>query len=209
MSKRFAICDEAGKVVNVILMDDGAYPTNWYPGYGRYLVALETVQWPTEPIHPTKMTFNPVQVKDRCGPGDTIDLKTGVVTPLTPPVPPPPSRDELREYAANKRWEIEIGGAPWGQHVVQTDREAQTKLIAEFVAMGAGLRADPSPWKMRGGNFLMLTNAQMAEVIMTVRTHVATAFATEANVLESIEDNLITTFAQVDQASWPLNGGKA
>lgn len=206
MSKRFAICDDVGKVLNVILMDDEKYPANWYPGYGRYLVALEAVTPPSEPIHPTKLTFSPVQVQGRCGPGDTINLTTGVVTPLTPPTPPPPTKDELRAYASEKRWQVETGGCPWGGHVVATDRDSQSKLIATVVAMQMGMRPDPSGWKMTSGAFVTVTNEQMMQVIVVVHSHIATAFDVEEEVLSSITNNGITTYAQIDAASWPTNG---
>lgn len=206
MSKRFAICDDVGKALNVILMDDTSYPTNWYPGYGRYLVALEAVTPPSAPIHPTKLTFNAVQVQGRCGPGDTINLSTGVVTPLTPPTPPPPTKDELRAYVSNKRWEVETGGCPWGGHVVATDRDSQSKLIASVVAMQMGMRPDPSGWKMASGAFVTLTNEQMMGVIVATHAHIAAAFDVEEEVLSSITNNGITTYAQIDAASWPANG---
>lgn len=205
MMKRFAIIDDGGKVVNICDFELPIKEFVW-PGYGAHWVFADTGERPDAPdkIDP-RVTYHAITAQGRVSPGDTINLQTGVVTPLVPPVPPPPTKDELRAYAAEKRWQVEIGGTPWNGHVVQTDREAQTKLIAEFVAMGAGLRADPSPWKMRGGNFLMLTNEQMGSVILAVRTHVATAFGVEANVLEAIEDGLTTTVAQIDAASWPSN----
>jgi hypothetical protein len=205
MTKRFAILDASGKVLNVVAFELPVKEFVW-PGYGAHWVYADEGERPAPPSKiDAKVTYLGVKAQGSASPGDTVDTKTGVVTPLTPPIPPPPTVDELKSYAAEKRWQVEVGGAPWNGHVVQTDREAQTKLIAEFVAMGAGLRADPSPWKMRGGNFLMLTNEQMGSVIMTVRTHVATAFATEANVLEGVEDKLISNYAQIDNASWPSN----
>lgn len=110
----------------------------------------------------------------------------------------------LAQYAADKRWRVETGGCPWSGHVIATDRDSQSKLMAEFVAIGGGLRSDPSPWKMTAG-FVSLTNAQMATAIAAARTHVATAFATEAAVLAQVNAGTITTTAQIDAAAWPAN----
>lgn len=110
----------------------------------------------------------------------------------------------VTEYAANKRYEVEVGGCMYGNNIVQTDRDSQTKMIAEMVALGANLRPDPSPWKF-GNGFANLTNAQMLEVIMTARLHIATAFAVEAGVLEQIALGNITTKEQIDAAPWPAN----
>jgi hypothetical protein len=203
MSKRFAICDEVGKVLNVILMDDQNYPTNWYPGYGRYLVALEVAQWPDQPIHPTKMTFNPIQVQGRCGPGDTINLQTGVVTLLTPPTPPPLTKEELRAYAANKRWEVETGGAQFGILSVPTDDRAKT-MIGRAARTNSEVAS--TPYIVGGVNYGVLTKAQFEAMDAAIDIHVAATFATLASVLTGIGDGTITTYAQIDAASWPANG---
>ena len=201
--KRFAICDANGKVLNVTKMETPltALP---FPGYGATWVYVDSDARPDDP--PTideRVTYCAVKSSGPCGPGDTINLSTGVVTPLVPPVPPPPTKEELRAYAANKRWEVETGGAVYGPHVVLTDRDSQSKLIATMVAIQAGLRTDPSGWKMRSGDFVSLTNAQMLEVIGVVHAHVAGAFDVEENVIASIESEGTTTYAQIDQASWP------
>lgn len=112
------------------------------------------------------------------------------------------SIDSLIAYAAQKRWHVEVGGCPWGEHVIQTDRDSRANLIAEFVAIAAGLRADPSPWKMRGG-FVSLSNAEMGQAVMAARTHVAAAFAVEQQVVAAIMAGTITRRSEIDGAKWP------
>lgn len=116
--------------------------------------------------------------------------------------PTPPSRDDLIAYAADKRWRIEIGGCIVDGRPIATDRESQSKLLAEMVAIGAGLRADPSPWKCADGTFASLTSAGMLAVIAGARAHVAGAFAVEAAVVAGIASGTITTTAQIDSAGW-------
>jgi hypothetical protein len=112
----------------------------------------------------------------------------------------------LRSYAADKRWTVESGGCiDQNGNAIATDRDSQTKLIAEMVAIGANMRTDPSPWKLRGNGFVLLTNAQMIQAIMAARTHIANSFAGEAECLAAIEAGTITTPAQVDAANWPSN----
>ncbi|MGE0768959.1 MAG: DUF4376 domain-containing protein [Hyphomicrobiaceae bacterium] len=119
---------------------------------------------------------------------------------IVPPPPEPPiSVEALRVHAGRVRYAVEVGGCAWGEHIVQTDRDSQAKLIAEFVAIGAGLRADPSPWKMAGG-FVSLATADMLEVITTARAHIAAAFATEAAVLAAIEAGTVVAYDQIDEA---------
>ena len=119
---------------------------------------------------------------------------------LVDPSTIPPSEAEMIAYAAARRWRAEVGGCVVDGHQVATDRESQSKLLAEFVAIGGGVRADPSPWKFADGEFASLTNAQMAAVCMGVRAHVAGAFATEGQVLAQITAGTITTTAQIDAA---------
>lgn len=107
--------------------------------------------------------------------------------------------DALKAYAGNVRWRREVGGCDWNGHTVQTDRDSQSKLIAEFVAIGAGLRTDPSPWKFAGG-FAVVSNADMGAVIMAARTHIAQCFALEQTVIAAIDAGTVTTRAQIDSA---------
>ena len=113
--------------------------------------------------------------------------------------PAPGAKARLTAYAAARRYAVETGGCAWSGHTVQTDRESQSKLIAEFVAIGASLRTDPSPWKMADG-FASLTNAQMLAVIAAARAHIAAAFAAEAAAVASITAGTITTTAEIDAA---------
>lgn len=112
------------------------------------------------------------------------------------------SRDALKSYAAEKRWEVEISGVIWNGYTVATDRDSQGKLMAEFIAINAGLRTDPSGWKMKSGEFVLLTNAEMLNVIVTARTHISNAFEKERQILDEIEAGTITSTEQIDGISW-------
>lgn len=112
--------------------------------------------------------------------------------------------EKLGAHAAAKRYAVETGGTVWNGFIIQTDRESQSKLIAEFVAMSAGLRTDPSPWKFANG-FASVTNAEMQSVIIQARAHVLAAFATEGVVAAGIGSNAITSYEQVEAADWPSN----
>ena len=111
----------------------------------------------------------------------------------------PPTVAALLAYAADKRWRVECGGcvSPDG-FAIATDRDSQSKLLAEMVALGAGLRTDPSPWKLATGSFAMITNAQMLAIIMAVRGHIVSAFDRESAAIDVINAGTITTTAQID-----------
>lgn len=133
--------------------------------------------------------------QDLIVPGDlALTIKALVADPATG------RRARLSAYAASTRWKREVGGCVLDGHPVATDRDSQSKLIAEMVAIGAGLRQSPSFWKFADGSFANLTNEQMIEVIGAARSHVAGVFATEAAVLAGIANDSITSIGQIDSA---------
>lgn len=206
MTKRFAILNAQGKALNVCEFELPLTVFVW-PGYGAHWIYADTGARPAAPpVIDPRVTYLNAVAQGPVSPGDTVNLRTGVVTPLTPPVPPPPTKDELRVYATEKRVQVEAGGCPWNGNVVLTDPESQIKLLAEFVAIGASLRTDPTLWKMSGNNFISMTNEQMGLMVLAVRNHVVAAFNIEADLMETIESGLTTTYAQIDAANWPSNG---
>ncbi|WP_266036383.1 DUF4376 domain-containing protein [Brucella intermedia] len=106
----------------------------------------------------------------------------------------------LQEYAAAKRWEREVGGTIWNGWPVLSDRESQSKIIAEAVAIEKGERSDGDPWKFADGEFRQLTNEQMDDLAAAVRLHVRNSYGIEAQVLAAIEAGSIATEAQIDAA---------
>lgn len=193
---RFALLDATGKCINVV-----QYELPWKTSYAipgvRYLVPLEAdVQEPAE----LGRDWQWLVALGRVSPGDLVDPKTGEVTPLVPAVPPPPTKAELAAHAANKRWEVEVGGTDWNGWPVSTDRESQNKVMGEFLGIIAGIRQDGGGWKFADGVFRSLTNQQAQAMGLAVRAHIANAFTTEAAVLAQIEAETITTFAQIEAA---------
>lgn len=132
--------------------------------------------------------------------GDPAALGYTASEPQAPPAPPP-TVAELSAYNADARWRKEVAGAAWGGHIIDTDRESgQSKLLAEFVAIAGGLRADPSPWKFRGDDWVDLSNADMSAVCLAGRDHVAAQFAIERINRAAIDAGTLTTFAEIDAA---------
>lgn len=115
------------------------------------------------------------------------------------------SPEALKKYVAAKRYEVETSGTVWNGVSLATDRESQTKVIAEFVAIMANVRGNAGGWKSQSGVFVELTDQDMQGLVMAVRAHVAAAFATEAAVLAAIDAGTITSPREVDAASWPSN----
>lgn len=134
---------------------------------------------------------------ETAGPGDHYDPVSGE---FTRPEPAPPTKQDLAEYAAHQRWQKEIGGMIWNGWPVHTDRESQSKIIAERLAIEAGERADPDGWKFADGSFRLVSNEEFISLSNAIRQHVRDCFAMEALVLAQIEAGAITTTAQIDAA---------
>lgn len=129
--------------------------------------------------------------------GHTMIAESDYVAPAAPP----PTAVELAAYNAGTRWRKEIAGVAWGGHVIDTDRESgQAKLLAEFAAIAGGMRADPSPWKFVGDDWVDLSNADMGAVCLAARDHIAAQFAIERTVKDAIDAGTVTTFAAIDAA---------
>lgn len=107
---------------------------------------------------------------------------------------------DLKAYAAHRRWLKEIGGTVWNGWLVYTDRESQSKIISERLAIEAGERNDPDGWKFADGQFRMVSNADFISLSSAVREHVRACFAIEAAVLAQIEAGTITAEAEIDAA---------
>lgn len=138
---------------------------------------------------------------------DMGDWSSPAAITLSPDLP---TQGELLAYSADKRWRVEVGGClDQDNRSIATDRDSQTKLIAEMVAIGGGLRADPSPWKLRNGSYATLSNADMLAVIVTARNHIAAAFAVEGAVVAAVMAGDITTISEIDDPTlvglpaWP------
>ena len=110
------------------------------------------------------------------------------------------AKADLIAYVAQKRWEKEVGGTVWNGWPVHTDRESQSKIIAERLAIEAGARDDPDGWKFADGVFRMVSNEDFIALSNAVREHVRQCYAIEAQVLAGIENGDITSKAEVDAA---------
>ncbi len=105
----------------------------------------------------------------------------------------------LLDYAAQKRWEKEVGGIEVNGLTVATDDRSKTMISGARVAA----MADPAfttSWKGSDGSFVPLDAAAVIAISDAVLAHVSACFALEAQVLADIDNDLITTQAEVDAA---------
>ena len=106
----------------------------------------------------------------------------------------------LKAYAAARRYAIETGGTTVGGIAIDTTRESQGKLTAAW----AKAKSDPAfqinNWKTSQGAFVTLNNATIIVLGDAVLAHVQACFDAEAAAFAGIDDDTITSTAQVDAA---------
>jgi hypothetical protein len=115
------------------------------------------------------------------------------------PAMPVPSKDELKAYAANRRYEVETGGATIGGINVATDRESQAMLNAAY-NIAQGNPQFTTMWKGADGTFNAIDAATVIALAQAVGAYVGACFGAEAAVVAKIEAETITTVAEIDAA---------
>ena len=96
---------------------------------------------------------------------------------LATPVP------DLLAYAAQKRWEKEVGGTTVGGMAIHTDDRSKSLITGARMAA----EADPdftTDWKAADGSFVTIDATTIVAVSNAVLAHVASCFAIEAQVLD-------------------------
>lgn len=114
------------------------------------------------------------------------------------------TKDNLKAYAAGKRYAVEVGGIVVGGAPIPTDRDTQAKLSGAWAAFQAGALTGSVQWKTPAG-WIALDQAAVTAVASAVAQHVQAAFATEQAVDAGIDTEAITTTAAIDVAAWPTN----
>jgi hypothetical protein len=115
MSKRFAVLDANGVVVNHILIND-PLPAKYWPGYGAALVPLEEAdvsQGAALDVHVLKIIDIP-QI------GDTLDVNTGELTKFVP---------EIKQDVDDKGEPISVASAPSQKFVAEVDPSTEKEVL--------------------------------------------------------------------------------
>ena len=126
------------------------------------------------------------------------------IVSYTPPVVAP-TKQELKDYAAAKRYVIETGGLisqTFGP--LLTDRATQNMLASTIQSIDLGIVTPPINFKAPAG-FASLDRSTLVAIATVVGAHVQAAFNTEMTVVAEIEAETIATFAEIDAADWPSN----
>lgn len=155
--------------------------------------------WRIEPDHRGETWFDdsgqPVTVSEI---GDPLDFNLT----QNEPVAPPPTKSELHDYAAQKRYEVEVGGIVVNGVNVSTIREHRSLLkdVSEYLADG-----DTRSFKDSTGTWVSATGLEFKALYAAVEAHIDGCFVTEKTVADKIDADTITTTAEIDAEPWPSN----
>lgn len=115
------------------------------------------------------------------------------------PPPPVPSQAELIAYAADQRWQIEVGGIMIAGVPIATDDRSKTMILGARVAAAANPEWE-TVWHGSDGQTYPLNAASMIAISNAVEAHVNGTFAIFAGAKADIDSGQITTRAEVDAA---------
>lgn len=134
---------------------------------------------------------------------EVIGLGDPVASGLQPTEPPRVlTKDELKAYAAAKRYAVETGGVTVGQARIDTTRESQS-LIGNAVLLSL-YTAPEAVVKFKSlSGWVTLPKDALVTIGKAVGDHVQASFAAEEAVDSAIEVGTITDKAGVDAANWP------
>lgn len=121
-----------------------------------------------------------------------------------PEPPPAPTKDQLKSYAASKRWSIQISGATVAPGVkVDTSTDSLALITGAIESLERGWTTAPVKFKALTG-WVDLTLVQLQGAGAAASQHIQNCFVAENAVVAKIESNTYTTYAQIDSASeWP------
>lgn len=105
----------------------------------------------------------------------------------------------LVAYAADKRWQTEVGGIVIGGVPVSTDDRSKIMIMGARVAAAADA-GWATVWHGADGQTYPLNATQMVAISNAVEAHVNATFATFASVKADIDEGDITTLAEIDAA---------
>ncbi|SHH06539.1 DUF4376 domain-containing protein [Bradyrhizobium erythrophlei] len=133
--------------------------------------------------------------------GYHFERVNGIVTQILDLVqPPPPTKQDLLDYAAAKRFDLEVGGivsATYGP--LPTDRDTRAIVGQTIQSIDLGIVTAPVNFKTPQG-FVPLDRAAFVAIATEMAAHVQSTFDKEGQVDAQIQAGTITTKAAVDAA---------
>jgi len=117
--------------------------------------------------------------------------------------PPALTTGQLKDYAAARRFDLEVGGMvshTFGQ--LLTDRETRALIAQTIQSIDLNIVQAPINWKESTG-FVQLDRASFVAIATEVAAFVQATFDKEAEADSKIKDGTFTTKAEVDAFFFP------
>ena len=113
-----------------------------------------------------------------------------------------PSIEALHTYAAQKRYEIEVGGIVVNGLQVPTDDRAKT-----LIEGGASTLSDTDEIDFFAPDigWTKLTGVQIRGMQASIAAHVQACFSKSKEISDKIDNGTIIKTAQIDAEDWPPN----
>lgn len=127
-----------------------------------------------------------------------INAQTGTQAVDESYEPEPAGSVDLVAYAAQVRWQKEVGGIEVGGMTIDTTRESQAMITGAYAYSQAN-PAEMIQFKEASG-WVTLDAPTMAAIATAVGAHVQSCFALEANIAGQIANGTITTTGEIDAA---------
>lgn len=137
------------------------------------------------------------------GPSESVDVEQKTVThtyAVEAVADLTPLRNALKAYAANKRWQKEIGGIEFGGMPIPTDERTQNVITAAYASATLDPQFSIPSWKVAPGVYVPLDNATIIALAQAVRSHVQSCFTLNGQVDAEIDAGNILSAADVDEA---------
>jgi hypothetical protein len=117
--------------------------------------------------------------------------------------PPALTKPQLKDYAAARRFDLEVGGMSSNTYgLLLTDRDTRAIIAQTIQSIDLNIVQAPINWKAATG-FVQLDRAAFVGIATEVAAFVQTTFDKEADIGTKIDDGTITTKAQVDNFFFP------
>lgn len=106
-------------------------------------------------------------------------------------------KNELIAWAANRRWELEMAGAPFRGHRVDTDDRSKVMMMGSVMAsqMTPGWS---TKWQFKDGGSLVLTGADVAEMSLMAQSYVNGLFDLFGTIKEAIQAGEIISIEEIE-----------
>lgn len=132
--------------------------------------------------------------------GCTYDPESGT---FAAPVPPPPTPQELKDHVTSLRAIKEQGPFTIQGYSVETDANSQVKLTSKVVAINAGLISGDVQWRMFDDVTYTLTQPDFVALANEAMAKVEATYGFSWHLKAEIDLGNITSFAEIDAATWP------